>query len=110
MATLACSFSCASFQSRHSSPPPPFTSCKQVVKVRAESMAAAAQQGKPHGMLSGAQRGVVRGWLGQCNGVLPRCNAGSDQLLLMNASALMVSLDCIHASPSSSPPSLQWWA
>lgn len=25
----------------------------QVVKVRAESMAAAAKQGKPHGMLSG---------------------------------------------------------
>lgn len=45
---------------------------KQVVKVRAESMAAAAQQGKPHGMLSGAQRDMMSkdGWA-LSNGVLP---------------------------------------
>ena len=36
----------------HTHIPPPFMAL-QVVKVRAESMSAAAQMGKPHGMLSG---------------------------------------------------------
>lgn len=36
---------------------------QQVVKVRAESMSEAAQQGKPHGMLSG-----TAAWLAACLG------------------------------------------
>lgn len=43
----------------------------QVVKVRAESMAAAAQQGKPHGMLSGANGGQAGPGLPHASRPLP---------------------------------------